>query len=265
MKYVKSAHPTQLTFTGRAERITQLLEIADIHPGASVLDIGCGYGDVSLGLAKTGFCVIGSDIFLPGVRAAQRVSSGMRLDAMFVMSPVESLAVRDHSFPVAICYNIWEHVQDPNALLRQIRRILQEDGVLFMVVPNRFWILESHYRLPFLSWVPQHLADVYLRVCGRGRKYDVDCPTWWELASSLEKSGFRVNNLNLHVLRNFNRLYPSPEYLGNTKYRIGRIVSLFLGFLPRSIGQLLSDLFSEAFFVIATINSAEKAGSNGKA
>lgn len=264
MKYVTSAHPTELTFTGRADRIRQLLRIIGINNSERVLDIGCGNGDVSLGLAKMGFQVVGSDIFLPGVRAAQRVASEMRLDVMFLMSPVESLAVRDHFFPLAVCYNIWEHVQNPMTLLRQIARVVKEDGVLFLVVPNKFWILESHYRLPFLSWLPQNLADLYLRASGRGKRYDVACPTWWELTGSLERSGFKVTNLNLYVLRNFTKLYPSPEYLGNAKYRFGRLVSLLLRCLPKSVGELFANLFSEAFFVIATTHSKEDIHAKGK-
>jgi ubiquinone/menaquinone biosynthesis C-methylase UbiE len=257
MKYVSSAHPTELTFTGRAERIMHLLKVACVAPAETILDIGCGYGDIALGLANIGFQVIGADIFLPGVRAASKASSEMGLDAVFFVSPAESLPMKDQAVPTVVCYNIWEHVENPHALMNQIARVLRRGGVLFLVVPNRFWIMETHYKLPFLSWLPQHLADMFVRISGRGTKYDVNCPTWWELESSLKSWGFQVDNLNLYVLRNFKKLYPTPEYLGNVKYRIGSMMSLLLRFLPNSIGQLLSDLFSEAFFVVARSKSRE--------
>ncbi len=264
MKYVSSAHPTELTFTGRAERIMRLLKVAHVSPVETILDIGCGYGDIALGLADVGIQVTGVDVFLPGVRAASKASSEMGLNAAFFISPAESLGMKDHAVPLVICYNIWEHVQYPRALLNQISRVLLQEGVLFLAVPNKFWILESHYRLPLLSWLPQRLADMYLRVSGRGTKYDVSCPTWWNLERSLESCGFKVDNLNLYVLRNFRKLYPTPEYLGNAKYRIGSIVSHLLRMLPDSIGRLLSDMFSEAFFVVARSGANYGADNQGR-
>jgi ubiquinone/menaquinone biosynthesis C-methylase UbiE len=251
LKYVASAHPGEATFTGRAERIKQLLHVANASPGSRILDIGCGYGDITLGLSKNGYEVIGADVFLPGVRAASKVSSELHLDAMFLMSPVESLGLRNEAAGLAICYNLWEHVENPQALLNQVARVLRQDGILFMVVPNRFWIMETHYRLPLLSWLPRRLANGYLRITGRGTEYDVNCPTWWEFDRSLRSSGFEVTNLNLYVMKNFKKLYPTPEYLGNAKYRAASLVSQILRCLPDSMARLLSDLFSEAFFVVA--------------
>jgi len=255
LKYVASSHPGEATFTGRAERISHLLRVANADPITRILDIGCGYGDVALGLGRKGYEVIGADIFLPGVRAASKVSSEMHLNTMFLMSPVESLGLRKESVGLAICYNIWEHVENPQALLNQIARVLQPDGTLFMVVPNRFWIMETHYRLPLLSWFPRRMADAYLRITRRGTEYDVSCPTWWEFRGSLKSSGFQVTNLNLYVMKNFKKLYPTPEYLGNAKYRAGSLMSAILRRLPDSIAHLFSNLFSEAFFVVARKSS----------
>jgi SAM-dependent methyltransferase len=255
LKYIPSAHPTELTSTGRAERIVHLLRVARVGPSEEILDIGCGYGDIALGLAKLGFQVIGADVFLPGVRAASKAASEMGLGAMFLMSPVESLALKDQVASIVVCYNIWEHVPNPRILLDQITRVLRREGVLFLVVPNRFWIMETHYRLPFLSWLPQRLADSYVRISRKGLRYDVDCPTWWELDSSLRNAGFEVNNLNLYVLKNFKKLYPSPEYLGTIKYRIGCVLSTAFRLLPDFIARLLADSFSEAFFVVARLDS----------
>jgi len=195
--------------------------------------------------------MIGLDVFLPGLMSAAATSSKQRLGAMFVRSSAEHLAVKENIAKIAICYNIWEHVQNRMELLRQVSRVLCQDGLLLLVVPNRFWVIETHYRLPLLSWLPRSLANAYLRVTRRGTEYDVSCPSWWELKESLECGGFGVNNLNLFIIRNFNVLYPEPEYLGATKHRVGCLVSLLLNALPDRIAELISNLLTEAFFVTA--------------
>ena len=54
-------------------------------------------------------------------------------------------------------------------------------GFVFFSGPNRLAVLEEHYWLPFLSWLPQPLADLYVRLSRRGRKYDVWPMTYWQL------------------------------------------------------------------------------------
>ena len=60
--------------------------------------------------------------------------------------------------------HIYEHVVDPDAVLREIRRVLAPDGVVYLGLANRLGVVEPHYRLPFLSWLPHGpLADRYVR------------------------------------------------------------------------------------------------------
>lgn len=251
IEYSTSAHPSSAIFTGRTNRINRLLDLAEIKRVGTVVDIGCGYGDVSLGLAKEGYSVVGIDIFLPGLRSASRISRNATLEALFLRASAQRLAVKTEAANLVICYNLWEHLRDRRALLGEVRRILQDGGTLLLVVPNKFWIMETHYRLPLLSWFPRTLANGYLRLFRRGKEYDVDCPTWWQLNASLRSAGFRVTNLSLYVLRNFKSLYPSPEYLGDLKYRMGLLMSTFLNALPSWVGRTISNAFSEAFFLVA--------------
>jgi hypothetical protein len=43
--------------------------------------------------------------------------------------------------------------------------------VLYVLVPNKLWPIEVHYRLPFLSYLPLGVANWYLRATGRGTDY----------------------------------------------------------------------------------------------
>ena len=59
-------------------------------------------------------------------------------------------------------------------------------------MPNRWYALvESlHYRLPFLSWVPMPVSNVYVRLAGKGTHYDRRPLTCVRIERMLADSGF---------------------------------------------------------------------------
>ena len=76
----------------------------------------------------------------------------------------------DNIFDVVVCNQMYEHVPDAEQLLQEIRRILVPGGVCYFGATNRLKVIETHYgRLPFLSFLPKPLANLYLRILGLGR------------------------------------------------------------------------------------------------
>ena len=54
-----------------------------------------------------------------------------------------------------------------------IARSLASEGVYYLTTNNRWWPMEGHFGLPFLSWLPRPWADRYVRFMGRGSRYDI--------------------------------------------------------------------------------------------
>lgn len=77
-----------------------LLSLYPVHPGAAILDIGCGTGRHSIELAKRGFHVTGVD-FAPNMIAQARAKAG-DLSVDFVEADASTL-VLDKVFDLAIC------------------------------------------------------------------------------------------------------------------------------------------------------------------
>jgi SAM-dependent methyltransferase len=77
----------------------------------------------------------------------------------------------DKSIDVAIFNHIYEHVVDPDAIMSEIRRVLRDDGAVYLGFANRMGIMEPHYRLPFLSWLPRRLAHRYVALSRRAPSY----------------------------------------------------------------------------------------------
>jgi SAM-dependent methyltransferase len=67
--------------------------------------------------------------------------------------------------------HIYEHVVDPDAVLSEIRRVLKDTGVAYFGFGNKRVIIEPHYRLPFLSWLPKSAADRYISKAGKADDY----------------------------------------------------------------------------------------------
>lgn len=136
--------------------------------GLRVLDVGCSGGIVADELRRCGADVVGVDIDVPGITQAA-AAFGDRIG--LVLADSEDLPLASASFDVVVCNHIYEHVVDPDRLFAELRRVIRPSGALYLGLANRYWVMEPHYRLPFLSWLPPALADRYIRASGRASHY----------------------------------------------------------------------------------------------
>jgi 2-polyprenyl-3-methyl-5-hydroxy-6-metoxy-1,4-benzoquinol methylase len=155
----------------KADKIISVLKHflgRDDFTGLKALDIGCSTGFISDQLHKAGAKVTGLDIDEPGLAGA-RERFGDEIE--FICAGGESIPAPAHSFDIVIFNHIYEHVVDPDAVMADIRRVLSPDGVVYLGLGNRLGILEPHYKLPFLSWLPKPAADRYVRATGKASTY----------------------------------------------------------------------------------------------
>lgn len=115
-----------------------------------------------------------------------------------------SLPFPDDYFDVVITNHVIEHVGDKEAQLhhlQEIHRVMNPKGKGYLAVPNRWMLIEPHYRLAFLSWLPTSLRTPYLRVMGRGNEYDCDPPSLREIEHMLGICNFNYENLSTKAIR----------------------------------------------------------------
>ncbi len=154
-----------------------------------VLDVGCGYGHTALELARCCRHVVGIEPNQTIYRAAvalQSHSNSANLEFRFQgIYEVEDKA----RFDLVVLDNVFEHLPDQPRALEIISRCLRHAGVAYILVPNKLWPLEVHYHLPFLSYLPVKLANVYLRISGRGTDYtDASyAPTYFRMNRLLDR------------------------------------------------------------------------------
>jgi hypothetical protein len=79
--------------------------------------------------------------------------------------------------------------------LREISRVLRNDGKGYLAVPSRWQVVEPHYRLALLSWLPRPWRSLYLRIRGRGKDYDCEPLVIGQIESYLHAVGLRYRNI----------------------------------------------------------------------
>lgn len=125
--------------------------------GKKVLDVGCGGGILSFGMAQRGASVFGVDMGQENIAAAKLHAQKVGSDARFECVSVETLAqTHAGSFEVIACMEMLEHVPDPASIVRACCELLAPNGLLVMSTINKnpksylFAIVGAEYVLGLL-------------------------------------------------------------------------------------------------------------------
>ncbi len=208
----------------KADKILAVLQdfLGDLS-GLRCLDIGCNRGVIAVRLAEAFGSVIGVDLEVPELHRAWIEEP--RANLRFVHADGSRLPFSAGHFDVIVCAQVYEHMQAQQALAAEVWRVLRPGGVCFFSGPNRWTLIEEHYWLPFLSWLPAPLADRYVRLFRGQPRYDVWPLSYWQLRSLWRN--FRVHDYTVPMLK-------SPERFGLTMKLLR-----WLRYLPTGLLKLL--------------------------
>lgn len=172
---------------------------------AKVLDYGCGIGFNIYYCAKVFPHVIGIDNDKPSVEIARNQLKKLKCNKRVLHYDGKKLPFRQNSFDIVIASDVWEHAANPRNMLKEIYRILKLDGILFILTPNKLWPIETHYKLPLLSYLPTSIANWYVKITGRADRYDdIHLPTYGEFKKSLEEF-FKIQDLTIDLIREYKK------------------------------------------------------------
>jgi ubiquinone/menaquinone biosynthesis C-methylase UbiE len=220
----------------RARKIVAVLSDFLERPRSELtcLDIGCSGGHITRLLSEQFKRTVGIDTDGPALAMAASSASAAR----FEQASATQMPFPDAAFDVVICNHVYEHINDQHALLAEISRVLRPGGVCYFGAGNRFVPIETHYRLPFLSWPPKPVANLYLRSLGRGREYLEKHLSYWGLRALTKR--FRVHDYTPKVLADPTRLGGGdPRYASlPTRWLPERLLRLFSPVFPTYIWLL---------------------------
>jgi ubiquinone/menaquinone biosynthesis C-methylase UbiE len=134
-----------------------------------VLNVGCGYGVQAIAYDATYQKMVGVDIVLERVQKSLSLYELYPLETYTpVCADVEQLPLPTAQFDKAIAIDIIEHVQNPQALCREINRVLIPGGQVLITFPT----LHDTYTAA-ISW----FARTILRRKSKGTFHDT--PSEW--------------------------------------------------------------------------------------
>jgi 2-polyprenyl-3-methyl-5-hydroxy-6-metoxy-1,4-benzoquinol methylase len=164
------------------ELLTELESV--VRRKGRLLDIGAGEGTLLLTAASRGWEVEGTDISSAMVRHV-RENLGLTLHH----GAIEDLALPGNSFDAVVLNHVLEHVRNPRTTLEEVSRLLRDESVVRIEVPNlaslssRFKNAQSRLRLKRSPW----------------KHYSTDHHFWFftptTLKWTLEKAGLALISL----------------------------------------------------------------------
>jgi SAM-dependent methyltransferase len=123
--------------------------VAAGRPGARILDFGCGDGAVVEAGRELGLDFVGTDVFFAGADSRDKVARRGLLGRVVFEMRDGQVPFEDGRFDLVTSNQVFEHVVDLEATLREVHRVLKEDGLFVTLFPSREVIREGHIGIPF--------------------------------------------------------------------------------------------------------------------
>ncbi len=170
-----AGRPQMYDKQSRTEKGEHIIKLLEIYFGSkklkelNILDVGASTGIIDSVVAKKVGKVIGTDIDKGAVKFANHNFKTKKLS--FKIEDALNLSFPDNKFDVVICTHVYEHVSNPKELFQEIYRVLKPGGVCYLAAINKWWPIEPHYDLPFLSYVPKNIAHKYVKLFNRAPNY----------------------------------------------------------------------------------------------
>lgn len=194
-------------------------------PG-TMLDVGCGEGFALDWFMRHGWNGEGLDHSIAGIRAMHpHLEPVVETGDLFAL--LDAKIAAGSQYDLLVLNNVLEHVTDPVGLLKALRRLVPDDGVMLIAVPNdgsryhemlyergliaeRFWIA-----------IPDHLSYF----------------TYDSLKTTVEAAGWNCEDIIADFPIDFFLMHEGSNYVGDrasgpAAHRARIIMELLLGELP---------------------------------
>lgn len=182
---LKQISLNKLNKIGHIKRYAKVLEF--LNENIIALDVGCGCGYGSFILAKKAKRVIAID---KSKKAIDYACKNYKKDNIKyrIFDIEKDNALKLGYFDLITCFEVIEHIKNPDKAIKNLRKIIRPDGLLFISTPNK----NNHY-----ANNPYHVKE-----------YDEN-----EIIDLLENNGFEIKEI-----------FGQYPIIGKISYFLGKIV-----------------------------------------
>ena len=147
------------SYAGRTAENSAAFLLSHLKPGMRVLDLGCGPGSITIGLARyvAPAEVIGIDLVDEALAAARRLAGDESVgNVRFEQADLYELPYDDGSFDVVYGHQVLQHLTDPSAALMEAKRVLGPGGYI-AVRDADYGTMTHHPHDPLLDdWLAEY-------------------------------------------------------------------------------------------------------------
>ncbi len=155
-----------------------------IISGRRVLEVGCGIGSIANELHHQGCEVVGTDISNNAIEYGRKKYVGVELK----VGVAEMLEFKNASFDIVLSFDVLEHLNDVDAHLKEVMRVLSDEGCYLLQTPNKYFnAVYETVKSKSMKW----------------KKYHPSLHTAGQLKRRLRKKGFDVKFVKMKTFNDY--------------------------------------------------------------
>ena len=185
----------------RTQKALKALSIIDDFKintdGLTLLDIGCSSGIMTKIYSNHFSKTIGIDIDKSAIDFA--IDNFNQENLKFFNISYNSSELLNKKFDVITCSHIYEHVDDPQDLMDTIYSLLKPGGICLFIAGNKLKFIEPHFKLPFLSYMPSKLGNLYIKLMKREGEFYQKHLSFFKLRKLVKK--FIVHDYTIKTIK----------------------------------------------------------------
>jgi len=184
-----------------SRRLSAAFALAEVRAGMTILDVGCGRGEILKHCAKLGADAFGIDYAPVAVQMSQQVLGNLtHTDGKtgIGLADAKKLPFPDKAFDRVLMFDVVEHLHpwELHQALLEVRRVLKDDGMFIVHTAPNIWY--DRYAYPVVRRIRQ--------VMGQGENYPKDPRQFlvehnehvhvneqslWSMGRTLKQAGFK--------------------------------------------------------------------------
>jgi len=211
-------------------------------PTGKILDYGCGSGEIVRAGLSAGLNIYGCETFYAGSHGVEAAVSDLLGKRIF---KIENgvIPFGDSQFDCIVNNQVFEHVEDMDAVLCEIDRVLKPGGVLLSLFPSEDVIREGHCGIPLAHRFAKHPKIGYLwilswRSLGFGYHKGNKGKQQWAKDTQHWLNHYCIYRPKKEIMRSFSEHGLSPKGI-ESEYIKFRGLPLFTPWMMRKLGGMV--------------------------